>query len=111
MPIWRLDRLGVVDVAARKNSLRAVAADEKPTTPRTIEEAALRGDELSELRLTRVAIARKLDDPNCQARDMAALSKRLMELAREITAVEARMVEEAEDAESFGDETWDEEAI
>lgn len=93
-------------------TLRAVGPDEKPVpVPRTIEEASQRGDELSELRLTRVAIARKLDDPNCQARDMASLSKRLMELAREIAAVEARMAEEAEDAEVVGDEAWDEEAI
>lgn len=97
-------------MVARKG-LRVVADDEKPVVPRTIEDAAKAGDEMSELRLTRVAIARKLDDPNCQARDMASLSKRLMELAREIAAVEARMAEEAEDAETVGDEAWDEAAI
>lgn len=94
----------------RKN-LRAVGPNETPEPPKTIEEAARRGDEIAGLKLTRLAIARKLDDPNCPARDMAALSKRHMELGREIAAEMLKLAEEAEDAESVGDAVWDEEAI
>lgn len=81
---------------ARKSPLRAVQPHERAVSnPVTIEQAADRDDELWQLRLTRRVIARKLDDPNCAARDMAALSKRLMELGKEIAAIEARAVEDS----------------
>jgi hypothetical protein len=81
-------------------SHRAVGIDEEPPNPvpTTIEEAAEAGDDLSELKLTRRAIAKKLDDPNCPARDMASLSKRLMEIGKEISAIEARRAAEAQEA-------------
>lgn len=99
-------------LAARK--LRAVEPGEKSAAakpPRTIEEAADRDDELWQLKLARKVIARKLDDPNCPARDMASLSIRLMQLGREIAVIEAREAEEAKDAADVADEAFDSEAI
>lgn len=99
-------------MAVRKNPLRAVGADDAPAAPRTIEEAAQRGSVLDELRLTRARIARTLDDPNCPPRDLASLSKRLMEIGREIEAIEAKSRQEAaEDGDATPDEAWDAEAI
>lgn len=98
---------------SRKSPLRAVEPGEKavPKPPVSIEEAAERGDDLSELKLTRRAIARKLDDPNCPARDMASLSKRLMEIGKEIAAIEARAQEEAGSDVEVSDGEFDASAV
>ncbi len=100
-------------MGVRKSPLRAVDADERPKVlPKTIEEAALAGSQLDELRLTRARIARTLDDPNCPPRDLASLSKRLMEIGREIESIEAKARQEAaEDVDATPDEEWDAEAI
>ncbi|HIE95111.1 MAG TPA: hypothetical protein EYQ83_20435 [Acidobacteria bacterium] len=58
----------------------------------------------------RMRIARTLDDPNCPPRDLAALSRRQIEIAKEIEAL-VRQQREAEGATVAGDEAWSEEAI
>lgn len=99
-------------MAVRKGPLRAVAQDERPVVLTTIEDAALAGSVVDELRLTRARIARTLDDPNCPPRDLASLSKRLMEIGREIESIEAKARQEAaEDGDATPDEEWDAEAI
>lgn len=99
-------------MSVRKSALRAVTSEERPASPKTIEEAALAGSQLDELRLTRARIARTLDDPNCPPRDLASLSKRLMEIGREIEAIAAKNRQEAaEDVDATPDEEWDSEAI
>lgn len=100
-------------MGVRKSPLRAVGPNEAPpTAPRTIEEASRSGSVLDELKLTRARIARTLDDPNCPPRDLASLSKRLMEIGREVEAIEAKVRQEAaEDGEATPDEEWDAEAI
>lgn len=83
---------------ARKSPLRAVAPDEKPARParpKTVTEAAKGGTARELLAATRDRIAVAVEDPNTPARDLAALSKRLMETVREIEAIDAR-TEEAE---------------
>ena len=90
--------------------LRAVEQNERASDPLSVEDAALVGDTLGELRKTRLVIARKLDDPNCPARDIASLSKRLMEVAREIEAIESRAHEE-EQRGSVPDGSFSAEAI
>lgn len=79
---------------ARKN-LRAVAPDERPAAPMTITEAASAGDSLALLRGMRDRIAAAIQDEACSTRDLASLSKRLMEIAREIETQQARDEEEA----------------
>ena len=83
-------------MASRPSNLRAVTADEKPPAkpPQTIAEASEAGSTLDELRLMRARIARTLDDPNCPPRDLAALSRRLIEIGKEITAIESRAQED-----------------
>lgn len=94
-------------MAARRN-LRPVAADErKATAPRTILEAAESGSRIEELRAMRRRIAKALDDANTPARDLAALSRRQLEIGREIEAI---MVAEDEDHSvivATDNEVWD----
>lgn len=102
-------------MAARKSPLRAVGADEKPPTKkkiRTIIEAAEEGDQRELLVAMRRRVAATVQDPNCPPRDLAALSRRLQEISREIEAIDVKVRQEAdEDGSSTPDEEWDEEAI
>ena len=97
----------------QKPALRAVDEGERPASRHTtIESASVAGSVVDELRLTRARIARTLDDPNCPPRDLASLSKRLLEIGREIEAIEAKDRQEAEeDHAATPDEEWDAEAI
>ena len=80
-------------MAARKTSLRSVTPDEKapaPVKPKTVTQAARSGSarELLVSMRDRTAVAvENLDTP---APALAALTKRLMEIVREIEAYDAR---------------------
>ena len=84
----------------------------KPST-KSIVEAAQAGDQLELLVAMRSRVATAVQDPNCPPRDLAALTRRLQEIAREIEAIEARMRQEAdEDGDSrIPDAEWEPEAI
>lgn len=104
-------------MAARKSALRAVAPDEKPAKPKpkkplTIAQAASGGSTRDVLVASRDRIARALDEPNIAARDLASNSKRLMEIIREIEAIDARAAEEGEgDAAEVQDGDFDASAV
>lgn len=96
-----------------KKRLRAVSPGER-AYPQTVTEAAQAGDRLAELRAMRRVIARALDSDRTLARDLASLSRRQMELGKEIEALEAERAEVARDAEVAGGEVstaWRPEAI
>lgn len=96
-----------------KRSLRAVSADEKPPVavkPKTVTQAAKGGTTRELLAATRDRIAVAVEDPQTPARDLAALSKRLMDTVREIEAIDARAQEAGSDAE-VSDGEFDAEAI
>jgi hypothetical protein len=79
-----------------------VKAGEKPPVPvkpKTVTEAAKSGTTRELLSATRDRIAVAVEDPNTPARDLAALSKRLMETVREIEAIDARTEESESDVE------------
>lgn len=92
-------------MAARK-TLRAVAEDEK-ARPTTILEAAEQGSRLEELRAMRRRLAKALDDPNTPARDLAALSRRQLEIGREIEAIVIAEDEDHSVVAHTDDEAWD----
>ena len=96
-------------MAAPRKALRAVAADEKPAPvkPKSILEAAEAGSRLEELQAMRRRIAKSLDDPNTAARDLASLSRRLIEIGRDIDAI--RIVEDEDHSVvvNADDEVWD----
>lgn len=77
-----------------KKNLRAAAPGEKPQVS-TVSEAASRGDRLGELRAMRKILARTIDDEKTAPRDLAALTRRLMELSR---LIEEEEVQESENA-------------
>ncbi|WP_345454837.1 hypothetical protein [Nocardioides marinquilinus] len=77
----------------------------------TVLAAAEGGTRVDELRAMRRRIARALDDPNTAARDLASLSRRQLEIGREIEAVEIAESEEQSVVAPTGDEAWDENAI
>lgn len=89
--------------------LRAVTPGEtlEPTKPRTILEAAEEGSRLDELKAMRRRIARALDDPNTPARDLAALSRRQLEIGREIEAIVIAEDEDHSVVATTADEAWD----
>lgn len=90
-----------------KPKLRAVTPDDKPSEPKTILEAAEAGTRLDELRAMRRRIARALDDPNTAARDLASLSRRQLEIGKEIEVIEIADDEDHSVVVDTDDEVWD----
>lgn len=96
-----------------KPKLRAVGPDEKAakTTYKTIEEAAEKGTRLDELVQMRRRIARALDDANTSTRDLASLSRRQLEISKEIDVLKKQESEDVEGAGVGEDEDWNAEAV
>lgn len=94
-----------------KSTLRAVGADEKPP-PKSITEAADKGTQRELLVAMRARIAKTVEDPKCPPRDLASLSRRLMELAREIEQIDIAAEEEGgTSGQPSADEALDASAI
>lgn len=96
---------------ARKTPLKVVteatARQAPKKRPMTVLEAAETGTYLDELMAMRRRIAAAVTDPNCPARDLAALTRREIEIAREINALKA--ADEVDDigaAAATPDEEW-----
>ena len=90
--------------------LRAVEPGEKPPTRKQITsvlEAVSDGDQRDQLVAMRTRIAKAIDDPNIRGADLAALSRRLLEIGKELEALDAKAAEEDEDADVIPDAAWD----
>src|SRR5574337_110694 len=78
-------------MAARTNPLRSIKPGEKPAAKqakaKTVTQAAKGGTARELLCAMRDRIAESVENPNTPARDLAALTKRLMETVREIEAI------------------------
>jgi hypothetical protein len=100
---------------ARKSPLRAVKPDEKPAKqpvkPKTVAEAAESGNHRDLLVAMRERIAKTVSNPDCPPRDLAALTRRLQDIAKEIEAIDLRVKEEAREDGVTPDEEWDDEAL
>lgn len=95
-------------------NLRAVAPNEKPkppAKPKTIVEAAKTGSQRELLIAMRDRIAKALDDPKTQARDLASLSRRQLEIARELDSLDSVEGDDISDAASTPDEAFNAEAL
>ena len=92
--------------------LRAVAPDETPAQPITsVSDAAERGTRLDELVQMRKVIARAEDSPNTSPRDLAALSRRHIEISKEIESLRRQAEEDKRDASTVPDQPFDAAAI
>lgn len=96
-------------MTARK--LRAVKPGDAPEIKKilSLAEAVESGDYLEILKAQRRDIAVSIPDEKGPAK--AALHRQLSIVAKEIELLEARLTDEAEEAEFVGDEAWDEAAI
>lgn len=99
-------------------TLRAVQPNEpKPraprtTRPKTVADAAAKGTHRDLLVAMRERIATAVSSPDCPPRDLAALTRRLQDIAKEIEAIDLRAREEGADAASLnGDQAWDAQAL
>jgi len=95
---------------ATRTVLRAVHASEaapRRARPLTVTRAARGGNRRELLVALRTRIAQTVENPNTPPRDLAALSRRLLEIAKEIEAIDA---EEGDDdigaAAATPDEEW-----
>ena len=79
--------------------------------PKTITQAAESGSARDLLVAMRARIATAVEDPETPARDLASLSKRLMEIAREIDALDAQTKQEASRGNHAVDGTFRLEAV
>ena len=101
-------------MAARKAPLRAVVPGETapaPAKPKTITQAADLGTTRELMVAMRTRIASAVEDANTPARDLAALSKRLIEVVHDIEAIDARDAQEATKRDDAQDEAFDASAI
>jgi hypothetical protein len=72
-----------------KQHLRPVRRNERAKRPLTIEEAAKTGNRRELLVAMRDRIAETISAPTCPPRDLAALTRRLQDIAREIELLDA----------------------
>lgn len=98
----------------RNTNLRAVNDSDipvPPPKPKTITEAAESGSQRDLLVSLRTRVAETVQDPDCPPRDLAALSRRLQELSKEIAAIDLREAQEAGGHAEVGDGEFDAAAI
>ena len=94
--------------------LRAVTAADAPVPVRahTVAEAAESGTHRDLLVAIRKRIAGTVSDPSCPPRDLAALTRRLQDIAREIEAIDLRAKQESGDgSDDLQDEVFDSSAV
>lgn len=92
--------------------LRAVEPGEKAPVKLSVAQAAATGDHRSLLVSMRERIATTVSNPDCPPRDLAALTRRLQDISKEIEALDLRAREDGSDAADVAeDEDWNAEAI
>lgn len=91
-------------------ALRAVSPGEKPRrrrTPTKVADAAARGTQRELWVALRTRLARAIDDPDTNPKDLSALTRRLQDVVQDIEAIDQREREEGEDGGQVPDEPFD----
>jgi len=97
---------------AAKPAIRAVSDNERAPKKKTVSEAAATGDHRTLLIAMRERIAYAVSNPECPPRDLAALTRRLQDIAKEIEQIDLRAKEDGADAaDAADDEEWSAESI
>jgi len=91
---------------ARKANLRAVGADEVPARPESVSDAVQKGSPRDVNIAMQDRIAKAIDAEDIRGADLAALSRRLHELRKELAAMDAQAKEAAEDDDVVEDAAW-----
>ena len=94
--------------------LRAVAPGESPPArkrTKNVTEAAKGGDHRELLVAMRDRIAAAVSNPDCPPRDLASLTKRLQDIARDIAAIDAQKADEVSIEGEGVDDSFDASAI
>lgn len=91
--------------------MRAVPAGE-PAKPRprkqSVDSAAASGDHLALLVSMRDRIAKAVSSPDCPPRDLASLTRRLQDIAKDIATITRQAEQEGKGGDADGgDEDWD----
>jgi hypothetical protein len=89
--------------------LRPVGHDETVAKPRrlSVTEAANEGTHRELLAALRDRVAAAVQSPNCPPVALAALSRQLTSLSKELAAIDARVEDEISEAAQVPDEVWD----
>lgn len=88
-------------------TLRAVSPGERAKAKKLTVTQAAKAGRRDLLVALRDRVAETVEDPNCPPRDLAALSRRLQEIAKELHAIDS--VDEEDDissAAATADEDW-----
>lgn len=96
-------------MARKKPALRAVGADEKapPRRPESVSEAVQAGTPRDVNIAMQDRVAKAIDAVDIRGADLAALTRRLNELRKELAAMDAQAKEEAAEDESVEDAAWE----
>jgi len=90
---------------AARSRLRAVDANESALKPQSVAAAAASGSQRDLLVAMRERIARTVSDPDCPPRDLASLTRRLQDIAKEIATLDKQA--ESESEFDLTDDLWD----
>lgn len=99
---------------ARPKTLRSVKPQESaPSRPErlSVAQAAASGIHRNLLVAMRERIAQAVSDPDCPPRDLAALTRRLQDIAKEIEVIDTRAIEDGEVGADIEDGTFDASAV
>lgn len=92
---------------ARKAPLKVVPQGARARRQKSVRQAAESGSARELLVAMRTRLAVQIDDPNTPARDLAALTRRMWEFAKQIEALDAAdKVDDIGAAAATPDEEW-----
>lgn len=94
-----------------KAHLRVASEDEPPAKRKSVAEAAAGGDRRELLVAMRDRIAKAVADPDCPPRDLAALSRRLQDIAKDIDGIDLVESEDRSVVVNTSDDGWDQSTI
>lgn len=101
-----------LSVVGGKTTAKKTAAKRAARKPkRSVADAAANGTRREMLIATRDRIAKTVDNAKTPPRDLAALTRRLMDVANEIDAIDTAAEQEDRERQASPDEKWDESAI
>lgn len=78
--------------------VRVATPDDAPRPPMSLAQAISTGSRLDELRALRVILVAHIENEETLARDLAALTRQLREISKEIETLELQESEEDEDS-------------